>query len=133
MDSKGRVKFVVLSGDVERDSTAIPAATSASKGADLYIDFSPFEAANATHPQACVAALRNGGQEVLMGCFREDLHLNYAQIMLNNIIIRGNFMYPNAIPDARLCGKWTFGFPKSEHKIIWHGISSGGNRVLRKA
>lgn len=98
MDSKGRVKLVVLSGDVERDSTAIRAATPASNGADLYIDFSPPQAANATHPQACVAALRHGGQAVLMGGIREDLHLNYAQIMLNNIIIRGNFMYPLETP-----------------------------------
>lgn len=98
MDSKGRVETVVLSGDVERDSTAIRAATPACKGADLYIDFSPPQAAKASHPQACVSALKHGGQAVLMGGVREDLRLNYEHIMLTNIIIRGTFMYPLQAP-----------------------------------
>ncbi len=63
----GRVKSVLLSGDIEADAQKIRAATPAGSGADVYLDFSPFQASGATYPQASVAALKNGGHAVLMG------------------------------------------------------------------
>jgi len=103
LDRKGRVKGVVRSGDADADAQAFRQASPAGKGGDIYVDFSPPQAENATHPQACIADLRHGGQAVLMGGVRSNLSLNYAQLMINNITVRGNFMYEPDAP-AKLLG-----------------------------
>jgi threonine dehydrogenase-like Zn-dependent dehydrogenase len=102
MDTTGRIRTVVLTGDADTDTNALKTA-SGGKGADIYIDFSPPQAANATHPQACISALKAGGQAILMGGVRENISFNYAQLMLNNIILRGNFMYGADAP-AKVAG-----------------------------
>lgn len=98
LDPNGRVKTVALSGDVEIDAKALRSASRAGTGADAYVDFSPPQAQKSTHPQACIAALRHGGRAVLMGGIRDNLSLNYAQLMINNITVRGNFMYGPEAP-----------------------------------
>ena len=98
LDANGRVKSVALSGDIEADGKAIRNVLPGGKGADAYIDFSPFQAGQATHPQACVSALKHGGKAILMGGVRENISLNYAQLMTNNITVRGNFMYATETP-----------------------------------
>jgi threonine dehydrogenase-like Zn-dependent dehydrogenase len=93
LDANGRVTSVALTGEGEKDAIAIRSASSAGRGADVYVDFSPPQASNATHPQACISALKHGGQAILMGGVRSNISLNYAQLMINNIIVKGNFMY----------------------------------------
>jgi threonine dehydrogenase-like Zn-dependent dehydrogenase len=87
---------VTLTGDVETDTVNL--RKEAGTGADAYLDFSPPSAAGATHPGACIGALRKGGTAVLMGGVTEDITLNYAQLMLGSITVRGNFMYPVSAP-----------------------------------
>lgn len=103
LDGTRRVKAVVLSGDVETDAQALKQASPGGRGADIFLDFSPPQAEGATHPQACIAALRHGGTAVLMGGVRSNLALNYAQLMINNITVRGNFMYEPNTP-AKMLG-----------------------------
>ena len=98
LDPNGRVVSTLSSGDIEKDATAIRSFTSGGKGADMYIDFSPPQAANATHPQACISALKHGGQAILMGGVTSNISLNYAQLMINNITVKGNFMYDLQAP-----------------------------------
>jgi threonine dehydrogenase-like Zn-dependent dehydrogenase len=98
LDASGRVASVVLSGDVEKDAFALRNASPAGRGAEVYIDFSPAQASNATHSQSCISALKHGGQAVLMGGVRSNISLNYAQLMINNINVKGNFMYDRHAP-----------------------------------
>lgn len=93
LDANGRVSSVALTGDVEKDAGAIRSASPGGRGADMYIDFSPGHATNAPHLQSCISALKHGGQAVLMGGVRSNVSLNYAQLMINNITVKGNFMY----------------------------------------
>lgn len=98
LDTHGRVTCASLSGDAEKDGATIRNFTPGGRGADLYIDFSPSEASNATHPQSCISALKHGGQTILMGGVRSNVSLNYAQLMINNITVKGNFMYDVRAP-----------------------------------
>ncbi|MCJ1481672.1 hypothetical protein MMC06_001831 [Schaereria dolodes] len=81
---------------------ALTASTPAGRKADLYFDFSPPMAANATHPQACVSALKFEVQAVLMGGVQSNISFNYAQLMINSITIRGHFMYEPGTPSELL-------------------------------
>ena len=101
LDKNGRVKAVQLSGDVETDTATLRKEVGV--GADAYLDFSPPHAAGATHPNACIGALKAGGYAVLMGGVTSDISINYASLMLRNITVRGNFMYPPTAP-AQLVG-----------------------------
>ena len=102
-DASGRVKIVQLSGEVEPDTAALRAAAGGGGGTDAYLDFSPPHAGGATHPSACIGALKSGGTAVLMGGVTSDLTINYAGLMLRNITLKGNFMYPPTAP-AQLVG-----------------------------
>ena len=97
LDKRGRVLSVQLTGDTTTDTTALQKAAG-STGADAYLDFSPPQAAGSTHPSACISALKHGGRAILMGGITSEIKLNYAQLMLRNIAVRGNFMYPPAAP-----------------------------------
>jgi threonine dehydrogenase-like Zn-dependent dehydrogenase len=97
-----RVKTVVLTGDVSADTNALKAA-SGGKGADIYMDFLPPQAADATHPQACILALKAGGKAILMGGVRTNVSFNYSHVMFNNITIHGQFMY-NADAPMKVAG-----------------------------
>lgn len=101
LDAGGRVRTVRLSGDVETDAGRLRSA-SRDIGADVYLDFSPPQAETSTHPQACIAALRHGGQAVMMGGVQGELRLDYARLMINNITVRGNFMYGSDAPSRLL-------------------------------
>lgn len=86
-----RVVPVVLTGDVNADAGAVREAAGG-KGVHLAFD----QVGNATDPNGTLAALRSlrrGGRLVLMGSMRAPLPLTYADIMVNNWEIIGNFMY----------------------------------------
>jgi alcohol dehydrogenase len=86
-----RVATVALSGDVEADAKALRAAGGG--GAHLAFDM----VGNAQDPNATLAALkslRRGGRLVLMGSMGVPLPISYLDVMLNNLEILGQFMYP---------------------------------------
>jgi alcohol dehydrogenase len=86
-----RVASVVLSGDVEADAKALRAAGDG--GAHMAFDI----VGGAQDPNATLAALkslRRGGRLVLMGSMGVPLPISYLEVMLNNLEIIGQFMYP---------------------------------------
>ena len=86
-----RVATVALSGDVEADAKALRAA--AGGGAHMAFDM----VGGAQDPNATLAALkslRRGGRLVLMGSMAVPLPISYLDVMLNNLEIIGQFMYP---------------------------------------
>jgi alcohol dehydrogenase len=86
-----RVTTVALSGAVEADSRALRAAAGA--GAHMAFDM----VGGAQDPNATLAALkslRRGGRLVLMGSMTVPLPISYLDVMLNNLEIIGQFMYP---------------------------------------
>lgn len=86
-----RVVPVALAGNVEADAAAL--RTAADGGADLAFDM----VGRATDPAATLAALhglRRGGRLVLMGSMTAPLPLDYRMVMMNNLEIIGQFMYP---------------------------------------
>jgi alcohol dehydrogenase len=86
-----RVATVVLSGDVESDAKTLRAA--AGGGAHLAFDMvGAAQDANAT--LAALKSLGRGGRLVLMGSMTVPLPISYLEVMLNNLEIVGQFMYP---------------------------------------
>jgi alcohol dehydrogenase len=86
-----RVATVALSGDVEFDAKALRAA--AGGGAQMAFDI----VGSAQDPNATLAALkslRRDGRLVLMGSMAVPLPISYLGVMLNNLEIIGQFMYP---------------------------------------
>jgi alcohol dehydrogenase len=86
-----RVATVALSGDVEPDAKALRAA--ARGGAQMAFDM----VGSAQDPNATLAALKSlhrGGRLVLMGSMTVPLPISYLDVMLNNLEIVGQFMYP---------------------------------------
>jgi alcohol dehydrogenase len=86
-----RVATVALSGDVEPDAKALRAA--ARGGAQMAFDM----VGSAQDPNATLAALKSlhrGGRLVLMGSMTVPLPISYLDVMLNNLEIIGQFMYP---------------------------------------
>ena len=86
-----RMMTVALSGDVEADAKAL--RTAAEGGAHLAFDI----VGGAQDPSATLAALRSlrrGGRLVLMGSMGVPLSISYLEVMLNNLEILGQFMYP---------------------------------------
>ena len=89
-----RVAVVTLSGDIMADAKALRAA--AGGGADAALDI----VGNAQDPNATLAALRalrRGGRLVLMGGMGVPLPIPYLEVMLNNLEIVGQFMYPRDV------------------------------------
>jgi D-arabinose 1-dehydrogenase-like Zn-dependent alcohol dehydrogenase len=89
----GRLKTVVLTGDLDADSAALKNATPSSKGADAYIDFSPPSAVGSNHITASLTALKPFGRCVFMGGIMGDVSLSYSQILFKCLRIQGRFMY----------------------------------------
>jgi alcohol dehydrogenase len=89
-----RVATVTLSGDVKADAESLRAA--AGGGAEAALDI----VGNAQDPNATLAALRalrRGGRLALMGSMGVPLPIPYLDVMLNNLEIIGQFMYPRDV------------------------------------
>jgi alcohol dehydrogenase len=89
-----RVATVALSGDIKADAEALRVA--AGGGADAALDI----VGNAQDPNATLAALRSlrrGGRLALMGSMGVPLPIPYLEMMLNNLEIIGQFMYPRDV------------------------------------
>ena len=94
-----RVVSVAVEGELESDSQKIKDA--ANGGADLIIDLLP------TLPTpdptlTALNALRRGGTAVFVGGVSADIPLTYSRIMLEQLTIKGSFMYPRHIPGELL-------------------------------
>jgi alcohol dehydrogenase len=89
-----RVATVTLSGEIKADAESLRAA--AGGGAHATLDI----VGNAQDPNATLAALRalrRGGRLVLMGSMSAQLPIPYLDVMLNNLEILGQFMYPRDV------------------------------------
>lgn len=86
-----RVHAVILTGDVERDATAIKDAAGG-RGTHLAFD----QVGGASDPRSTLAALKSlhrGGRLVLMGSMTSPLPIPYGELMANDWEVIGNFMY----------------------------------------
>ncbi len=89
-----RVATVTLSGDIKADAESLRAA--AGGGAHMALDI----VGGAKDPNATLAALRalrRGGRLALMGSLGVPLPIPYLEVMLNNLEIVGQFMYPRDV------------------------------------
>jgi alcohol dehydrogenase len=89
-----RVATLTLSGDIKADAESLRAA--AGGGAHVALDI----VGNAQDPNATLAALRalrRGGRLALMGSMGVPLPIPYLDVMLNNLEIIGQFMYPRDV------------------------------------
>ena len=91
--STERLTTIKLTGDVKTDTAALKKASGSSKGADAYVDWSPAQAAQSTHIQACLGALRPFGRCVLMGGISANIEIPYFYVMKNSIRIQGLWMF----------------------------------------
>ena len=88
-----RVAAVALTGDVSADAEAMHEA--AGGGAEMAFDMvGGAQDSNAT--LAALRSLRRGGRLVLMGSMSAPLPVSYLEVMLNNLEIVGQFMYPRS-------------------------------------
>jgi alcohol dehydrogenase len=89
-----RVATLALSGDSKADAEALRAA--AGGGAHAALDI----VGNAQDPSATLTALhslRRGGRLMLMGSMGVPLPISYLEVMLNNLEVMGQFMYPRDV------------------------------------
>ncbi len=93
-----RVQPLKLGEDEETNLKRI--AEVAGSPIDYVLDLLTPLASSSTTRQA-ILALRPGGTAILMGGIKGAIELPYAHIMRNNLIIRGQYMYPRYAP-ARL-------------------------------
>jgi threonine dehydrogenase-like Zn-dependent dehydrogenase len=88
-------RWMQTTGDVEADVAALKKMGPI----DAYIDISPVEASESTHVRSCLMALRQYGRASLMGVISKDVAIPYVVLALNNLMIRGQYMYERE--DAR--------------------------------
>lgn len=88
--SPNRVFPATLSGDLEHDTKAI--ITAAGAPADCFLDI--VGGGGTGSVLAAARSLRNGGRVALMGALEEVIQMPYVEIMVRELTLRGNFMYP---------------------------------------
>lgn len=129
----GRLSTVVLTGDVEKDTQSLIAASgNGGQGADAYIDFSPPTAAKSAHFSTCLGALRPRGRAAFMGGVMENIEINYALVMINSLRIQGRFMYDRCMVEQciKLVEKGNLRLGERERgSRLWGSL---GWRILRK-
>jgi len=86
-----RVTTVALKGDTQADAASLRQA--AGGGAHMAFDMVG-QAGDPSATLAALSSLRRGGRLVLMGSMTTELPISYGMVMLNNLEILGQFMYP---------------------------------------
>ncbi|KAF9359481.1 hypothetical protein BGX26_012216 [Mortierella sp. AD094] len=94
-----RVVPVVSTGDEAKDTQLFKEATGEGFVLDLVFDMLP-PSAPFTIVRSAISALRFGGTAVLMGGVHASAEVPYQQIMMNNITLKGNFMYTRDAPTS---------------------------------
>ncbi|KAK2762769.1 hypothetical protein FQN54_000943 [Arachnomyces sp. PD_36] len=87
-----RVQIVQVKGDVEADMEAFKNCFGGAP-VDAFVDISPPRANGATHVRSGLQALRPYGRAIIMGFVTDDVAVSYAHAVLNNLTIRGQYMY----------------------------------------
>ncbi|PCD24832.1 hypothetical protein AU210_013947 [Fusarium oxysporum f. sp. radicis-cucumerinum] len=87
LDSE-RIRTVLNTGNAENDVKELTKYGMA----DAFFDISPGKAVTSTHFKSCIMSLRRGGRVSLMGA-HEELKLPTQFIMLNDITVKGKWMY----------------------------------------
>ncbi|KAF5610124.1 alcohol dehydrogenase [Fusarium subglutinans] len=83
-----RIRTVLNTGNIENDVKEL----TKNGPADAFFDISPGKAITSTHFKSCILSLRRGGRVSLMGA-HEELKLPTQFIMLNDITVKGKWMY----------------------------------------
>ncbi|KAI1044126.1 hypothetical protein LB505_010559 [Fusarium chuoi] len=83
-----QIRTVLNTGNVEDDVKEL----TKDGPADAFFDISPGKAITSTHFKSCIMSLRRGGRVSLMGA-HEELKLPTQCIMLNDITLKGKWMY----------------------------------------
>jgi threonine dehydrogenase-like Zn-dependent dehydrogenase len=60
---------------------------------DAFLDITPAVANGSSHIRSCLMALKNYGRASLMGVPTNDIDIPYVMAVLNNLTIRGQYMY----------------------------------------
>jgi len=84
-----RVSIYQLKGNVEEDLAGLKKFGTI----DAYLDISPAQADNSTHVRSCMMAVKKYGRVSLMGIISKDIAIPYVHAVLNNLTIRGQYMY----------------------------------------
>lgn len=90
----GRVIPVPLSGDAESDTETIRKAAGGS--IDAALDIVGAKSAAATG--SVLRSLRRGGRLAMMGSCSEPLRIGFGEMLANDWLIAGQFMYPKDAP-----------------------------------
>ncbi|KAF8318511.1 NAD(P)-binding protein [Clavulina sp. PMI_390] len=95
-----RVSVVALTYDIPKDTKAIIAATPQQRGADIFFDLTPRQAADtaSAHIGAGIGALKNKGRIVFMGYIPSDISFPYGQFVAKDLQLFGGFMYDMSVP-----------------------------------
>jgi D-arabinose 1-dehydrogenase-like Zn-dependent alcohol dehydrogenase len=91
--STGRIRTVVLTEDSARNTELFKSAAGMTKGADVYIDFSPPAVQGSSLLCSGIGALRSFGRCVIMGGMSGDLEIPYLDVMFKSLRLQGRFMY----------------------------------------
>lgn len=87
--ANSRVVPMQVKGNVEEDLASLKKFGTI----DAYIDISPFGANESTHVRSCLMAVRQYGRVSLMGVVMKDIAIPYVLAVMNNLTIRGQYMY----------------------------------------
>ena len=85
-----RVFPAASTGDLEKDSAVVIEA--AGGYADCFLDI--VGGGSTDSVLASIRALKKGGRVALMGALQEPINIPYVEIMVKELTIKGNFMYP---------------------------------------
>jgi len=91
--STGRLRTVVLTGDVSVNTEALKNAVGKPDGADAFIDFCPPAAEGSSLLTSAVAALRPFGRCIIMGGMPGNISVPYLEVMFKSLRLQGRFMY----------------------------------------
>ena len=125
-----RVYPLVATGDEAQDTANFKKAAGEGFQIDVTFDMLPPTAPFST-ARAAICALRFGGTAVLMGGVQSNVELPYPVMMINNLTVKGCFMYPRAatlnilgmlesgLIDPTLVDQKTFKLDQAEEAIEW--------------
>lgn len=92
-DLSPRVTTVTMSGDVEEEVRALTQFGPV----DAFLDLAPATASDSTHLTSATRSLRRGGRLCLMGGRFDDVSFSYPELLLKEILIKGQWMYDASI------------------------------------
>ncbi|KAI4594653.1 hypothetical protein KJ359_007745 [Pestalotiopsis sp. 9143b] len=89
---RGMVKVVKMHNEPTKDAEAIKLAADG-RPIDAYFDISPPQATGSTHFKTGILSLKHGGRVSMMGSLTDDAAVPYTFIMINDITLKGKWMY----------------------------------------